>query len=167
LKRIIPGIFIIITILIASCNNPFAPRLDTNLGDNGSLISSQKSIEGLFQNFKYSYAFRDTTIYGGLLNSDYIFVYRDHELNIDVSWGRDDEMRITNGLFNTSQQLDLIWNNIVSMTSDSTNIIRSFNLSITINPTTIFLVDGRVNLELEKNDKGVWKIVNWIDESNF
>jgi len=150
-----------------SCTNPFAPRLDTDLGSNGSLISSQKTIEGLFQNFQYSYTFKDTTIYGGLLNPNYSFIYRDYELSVDVSWGRDEDMRVTNGLFQNSQRLDLIWNNIVSMSSDSTNIIRSFNLTITFNPTDIIQVDGRVNLQLEKNDKGVWKIVNWIDESNF
>jgi hypothetical protein len=161
------GILTLVISTFLSCTNPFAPKLDTNLGSNGSLISSQKSIEGLFQNFKYSYTFQDTTIYGGLLNSDYSFIYRDYELSVDVSWGRDDDMRVTNGLFQNSQRLDLIWNNIVSMSSDSTNIIRSFNLTITFNPTDIIQVDGSVNLQLEKNDKGVWKIVNWIDESNF
>ena len=153
--------------LLFSCTNPFAPRLDTNLGSNGSLISQQKSIEGLFQNFKYSYTFKDTTIYGRLLNYNYSFIYRDYDLSVDVSWGRDDDMRVTNGLFQNSQQLDLIWNNIVSMSSDSANIIRSFNLTITFNPTDIIQVDGRVNLQLEKNNKGIWEIVNWIDESNF
>ena len=149
------------------CVNPFAPKLDTDLGNSGSIISPQKSIEGLFQNFKQSYTFKDTTIYGGLLNSDYSFIYRDYDLSVDVSWGRDEDMNVTNGLFQNSQRLDLIWNNIVSMNEDSSNIIRSFNLTITFNPTDIIYVDGRVNLDLEKNDKGVWKIVNWIDESNF
>jgi hypothetical protein len=152
---------------LVGCTNPFAPRLDKTLGDNSSLISSQKNIEGVFQNFLYSYTFKDTTIYGGLLNSNYSFIYRDYDLSVDVSWGRDEDLRVTYGLFQNSQRLDLIWNNIVSMTSDSTNIIRGFNLTITFNPTDIIQVDGRVNLQLEKNNKGVWKIVNWIDESNF
>lgn len=160
-------ILIFLLLILWSCTNPFAPRLDTNLGNNGSLISSQKTIEGLFQNFQYSYTFKDTTIYGGLLNSDYSFIYRDYDMSVDVSWGRDEDMRVTYGLFQNVDRLDLIWNNIVSMASDSTNIIRSFNLTITFNPTDIIQVDGRVNLQLEKNNKGVWKIVNWIDESNF
>ena len=33
--------------LIYSCTNPFAPKLDTALGSDGSLISPQKTIEGL------------------------------------------------------------------------------------------------------------------------
>ena len=162
-------LLILLTILISlqGCVNPFAPKLDTDLGNSGSIISPQKSIEGLFQNFKQSYTFQDTTIYGRLLTSDYSFIYRDYDLSVDVSWGRDEDMNVTNGLFQNSQRLDLIWNNIVSMTEDSTNIIRSFNLTITFNPTDIIYIDGRVNLDIEKNDKGVWKIVNWVDESNF
>ena len=167
MKPIAIVILILSALIIFNCTNPFAPKLDVNLGSSGSIISPQKSIEGLFQNFQYSYTFKDTTIYGGLLNSNYSFIYRDYELGVDVSWGRDDDMRVTNGLFQNSQRLDLIWNNIVSMTSDSTSILRSFNLTITFNPTDIIQIDGRVNLQLEKNNKGVWKIVNWIDESNY
>lgn len=160
-------ILIIILLSFHGCVNPFAPKLDNDLGNSGSIITPQKSIAGLFQNFKQSYTFKDTTIYGRLLTSDYSFIYRDYDLSVDVYWGRDEDMNVTNGLFQNSQRLDLIWNNIVSMTEDSTNIIRSFNLTITFNPTDIIYVDGRVNLDIEKNDKGVWKIVNWVDESNF
>ncbi len=76
-------------------------------------------------------------------------------------------MKVTNGLFQNSQRLDLIWNNIVSMTGDSTRIIRSFNLTITFNPTDIIFVDGRVNLTLAKDENKKWKILRWADESNF
>ncbi len=79
-------------------------------------------------------------------------------------------MRTTFGLFENSQRLDLIWNNIVLITIDSlsANIVRSFNLSITFNPTDVVRVDGRVNLSLEKDIKTqAWKINRWIDESNF
>lgn len=106
-------------------------------------------------------------IYGKLLNKNFTFSYRDYDRGIDDSWGRDEEMRITNGLFQNSQRLDLIWNNIVSFTADSTRIIRSFNLSITFNPTDIIFVDGKVNLTLGKDEDGKWKIKHWIDESNF
>ena len=121
----------------------------------------------MFQNFQYSYTFKDTTIYGHLLENDYIFVYRDYERSVDVSWGRDEDMKVTYGLFKNSQTLDLVWNNIVSMTEDSSNIVRSFNLTVTFNPTDIIFVDGRVNLDLIKNSAGVWEISRWIDESNF
>lgn len=121
----------------------------------------------MFRNFQYSYTFKDTTIYGHLLKNDYIFVYRDYERSVDVSWARDEDMKVTYGLFKNSQTLDLVWNNIVSMTEDSSNIVRSFNLTVTFNPTDIIFVDGRVNLDLIKNSAGIWEISRWIDESNF
>ena len=102
-----------------------------------------------------------------LLSSDFTFVYRDYTNEIDVAWGRDEEMKVTNGLFNNSERIDLIWNNIISITNDSSNIVRSFNLTVTFNPTDIIFVDGRVNLNLKKNAENKWQIVNWIDESNF
>jgi len=156
-----------LAVTLSSCLNPFAPELDENLSSNGSLISNQKTVDGVFNNFKYSYAFKDTTIFGKLLAKDYNFIYRDYDLSADIYWGRDEEMKVTDGLFKNSQKLDLIWNNIVSINEDSTNIIRSFNLTITFNPTDIIFVDGRVNLSLKKNGEGKWLINKWIDESNF
>ncbi|MCZ7604147.1 MAG: hypothetical protein QY331_07135 [Melioribacteraceae bacterium] len=141
--------------------------MDENISGGDGLITDQTNINGVFQNFQYAYSFRDTTIYGDLLAKDFIFTYRDYDLGFDISWGREEEMRVTYGLFQNVQRLDLIWNEIVSLTSDSTNIIRSFDLTITFNPTDIIDVDGRVNLTLRKNENSKWQIVNWLDESNF
>jgi hypothetical protein len=108
--------------------------------------------------------------YGKLLSPDFIFVYRDYEQGIDVSWGRDDEMRTTNGLFSNSQRLDLVWNATISTTFDSTrvNIIRGFNLTITFNPNDIERISGYANLTLERHrNTDPWKIIRWRDESNF
>lgn len=149
-----------------SCN-PFAPELDVNLGSGGSLITDQKTIDGVFQNFQYAYSFRDTLIYSQLLNRDFTFSYRDYDLGADISWGRDEEMRVSSGMFQNTQRLDLTWNNIISMTTDSTHVVRSFNLTITFNPTDIIFIDGRANLTLEKDASMKWRIKHWIDESNF
>lgn len=156
-----------VVVALNSCVNPFAPSVDEKLGSEGGLISDQKNIEGVFQNLKYSYAFKDTLIYSQLLDKNFAFSYRDYNLGADISWGRDEEMRVTDGLFQNSQRLDLVWNNIVSATADSTRIIRSFNLTITFNPTDIIFVDGRVNLELIKGSDQRWKILRWYDESNY
>lgn len=152
--------------IVVGCTNPFAPKLDNELS-NQELISDQTTIEGVFQNFQYAYTFKDTTIYGKLLAKDFTFTYRDYDKGVDVSWGRDDEMRATYGLFQNAQQLDLIWNEIVSIASDSTNIIRSFNLTVTFNPNDIENADGKVNLNLRKNKEAKWQITQWIDESNY
>lgn len=157
-------------LLIVGCTNPFAPSFDENIGDDKPPISDQKDINGVFQNFQYAYTFKDTTIYGQLLTQDFIFTYRDYDQGFDVSWGRDDEMRTTLGLFQNVQRLDLVWNNIVLLTQDSltANVVRSFNLTIIFNPTDVIRVDGRVNLALKKNpETEKWQIFRWIDESNF
>ncbi len=156
-----------ISLGLTSCLNPFAPKLDNSIGSESTLISDQSTVEGVFRNFQYAYTFKDTTIYGKLLSDDFTFVYRDYDKEVDVAWGRDEEMKVTYGLFNNSERIDLVWNNIISVTSDSTNIIRSFNLTVTFNPTDIIFVDGRVNLDLRKNGQNKWQIVNWLDESNF
>lgn len=150
-----------------SCINPFAPGIDENLGKDGGIISDQKSVAGVFQNLQYAYTFKDTLIYSKILDPNFIFSFRDYNLGVDYNWGRDEEMKVTYGLFQNTQRLDLIWNNIVSITGDSTRIIRSFNLTITFNPTDILYVDGRVNLELKKDKENRWRILRWYDESNF
>jgi hypothetical protein len=160
-------LFCFLAFIVNSCVNPFAPEIDENLGFEGGLISDQKSVDGIFKNFQYAYTFKDTLIYSGILDRDFLFTFRDYNLGVDVTWGRDEEMKVTYGLFQNTQRLDLIWNNIISMTGDSSVIVRSFNLTITFNPTDIIYVDGRVNLELKKNNQDKWKIVRWTDESNF
>jgi len=161
-------IFIFLPI-IAGCTNPFAPAFDES-SDNVSTISDLKTIEGVFQNFQYAYTFKDTTIYGEFISQDFVFTYRDYENEVDVSWGREEEMKTTYGLFQNTQQLNLIWNNVVlsSVDSSNANIVRSFNLTITFNPTDIRQGSGRVNLSLKKDpETEKWQITRWIDESNF
>ncbi len=150
--------------------NPFAPKFDESSGDQSSTISDLKTTDGVFQNLQYSYTLKDSLIYGELISQDFVFTYRDYESGFDVSWGRDDEMKATYGLFQISQRLELIWNNFVLTSSDTLNatIVRSFNLTITFNPTDIVRVDGRVNLTLRKDPStSKWQIVGWLDESNF
>lgn len=152
------------------CTNPFAPKLDESPDSGKPPVSDQKDIAGVFQNFKYAYTFKDTTIYSGLLSTDFTFTYRDYNQGFDVTWGKDEDVRATHGLFQNVERLDLIWNNIVLITEDSlsANIIRSFNLTVTFNPTDVERADGRVNLTLKKDSETkVWHIMQWIDESNF
>jgi hypothetical protein len=154
-------------LVIGGCLNPFAPRLDTS--PTGPSLD-QTTIDGVFQKFQKSYSIRDTTLYGDLLDVSFSFVFRDYEQGIDITWGRDEELRTTYGLFQTAQRLDLIWNNEASHTETDTsaNIVRGFNLTITFNPSDIERVDGYANLTFQRPRIGDrWKIVRWRDESNF
>jgi len=79
-------------------------------------------------------------------------------------------MKTTYGLFQNTQRIDLIWNNIILSSVDtlSANIVRGFNLTITFNPTDVIRVDGRVNMALQRTASGSkWLISRWNDESDF
>lgn len=162
-------VLFVMFLLIAGCKNPFAPKLDFT-SDTSGTISDLTTIDGVFQNLQYAYTFKDSTIYGKLLADEFLFTYRNYDLGFDVSWGRDEEMKVTYGLFQNAERLDLIWNNVVASSEDSTeaNIIRGFNLTVTFNPNDIIRIDGRVNLLLKKNvQANTWAIYRWVDESNF
>lgn len=155
--------------MVVGCN-PFSPELETADGSGNGNISDLTNPLGVFQNIQYSYTFKDTLIYSNLLNKDFTFTYRDYDQGFDVSWGREEEMRVTNGLFQNAQRLDLIWNNIISSTIDTieATFIRGFNLTVTFNPSDIIRIDGRADLKLVKDSNtGRWSVIRWVDESNF
>jgi len=154
-------------IILSACNNPFAPKL----AEGGrQIIADQTTVDGLFENFRYSYIFKDTLVYGRLLADNFTFTYHNYEKNIDVSWGRTEDMIATAGLFNAAQSLDLIWNQVVISMGDSLrlNITRGFTLNITFDPTYSEEIVGRVNLTIKRvHPDSIWQIERWIDESNF
>ena len=156
--------------MLTACN-PFAPGLDDSPDTTSKLLSDQKTPDGIFQNLKYAYTLRDTSIYGQLIDGNFTFVYHDYDRGVDVTWGRDEEMRATSGLFQNAQRLDILWNNVVSSSIDSTNttamIKRGFNLTVTFNPSDIVYIDGYANLTLGRlQAEDPWMIVRWNDESN-
>lgn len=159
---------LLVALLVAAgCLNPFAPGLEESAAESAC---DPSTIDGVFQCFQAAYTFRDTTLYGQLIDGEFVFIYRDYDLGIDVTWGRDDEMRTTYGLFRNAQKLDLIWNNIVSTSAESTRVtvVRGFNLTVVFNPSNVERVDGYANFEFSRGDgTTAWKIVRWRDESNF
>ncbi len=164
-------IIVFLGIAVSSCN-PFAPGLTDSAGGAPSVLGDQRTIDGVFKNFEYAYTFHDTITYGQLIDGEFTFLYRDYEHGVDVSWGRDEEMRTTNSLFQNVQRLDLVWNNIASsfVNTDSTQatVSRNFNLSVMFNPGDVITVDGYANLTLERQRaQDPWMIVRWRDESNF
>jgi hypothetical protein len=162
--------FVLLGLLELSCANPFAPKLNDNPNGSTSILGDQRTVEGVFQNFKQAYLFRDTTIYGQLLASNFIFVYKDYDKGVDVFWGRDDDMRTTYGLFQNAQRLDLVWNSTIAMDGDSLQLTltRNFNLTVTFNASDIMRVDGYANISLERlQQSDNWRITRWRDESNF
>ena len=162
------GVIFLTLFSLQSCFNPFAPKIDNSTSNNG-ILSDQKTVDGVFQNFKYAYTFKDTTIYGQLLSTDFVFSYFDYDLGVVISWDRATDMKTTSGLFTNTQDLNLIWNNIISQNGDSlnTDVKRSFNLTITFNPNDILNFYGFADMQMTRaSTADVWKISHWIDETN-
>ena len=151
-----------------SCVNPFAPRLNTEL--QAQLCSDLTNVENVLCTFRNAYSFKDTALYGSVIAQGFTFIYRDYDLGVDVSWGRDEEMRTTYGLFQSTSSLTLIWNNEIPIIETDTlySIQRAFNLTVEFNPSDVTRVDGNAVLTFVRpsvNDP--WKIIRWRDESNY
>jgi len=164
-KYFIVIIFVALGVL-TSCENIFSPALD----DSGStnIISDQMTIDGVFNNFKYAYTFKDTSVYSALLTEDFLFTYRDYESGFDVSWDKPTEMRTTSRLFDNSQKTDIIWNNVTVYLGDSLNfnVKRSFNLTVTFNPSNVVRLFGFADMNFSRPDiNSPWRIKKWRDES--
>jgi hypothetical protein len=152
-----------------SCN-PFAPGLDNS--PSQGICPGLNTIEGMFCTFRTAYIFRDSVLYSPLIADSFVFVYRDYENGVDVTWGRDQEMRTTYGLFQNVQNIMLTWNNVITAEGDSarvdSTIRRSFNLTVIFNPSNIEYINGYAFMRFQRADSSSsWKIVRWIDESNF
>jgi hypothetical protein len=167
-SNLIPVAALCSAFLWGSCLNPFAPRLDT---EPASQICSDLTLtDNVLCTFRNAYTFKDTTLYSSILSPDFTFIYRDYDRGVDVTWGREDEMRTTYALFQSVQSLTLIWNNEISSNGSDTlrSIVRGFNLTVTFNPSEVTRVDGYANLIFSRLRAGdPWKILRWRDESNF
>lgn len=163
-------IIVVITsiVLLQTCVNPFAPKIVDIETEN--ILSDQKTIEGVFENFRYAYMFKDTVVYGKLLADDFVFVFRNYDKGVDVSWGRSEDMISTYRLFNATQNIELLWNNVLTPSGDSllVEVSRGFTLTIIFNPADIVKIQGRAIFRLKRNDtNSPWLITLWRDESNY
>ena len=155
--------------LSLSCN-PFAPAYDPDGLSNANLLGDPTSIDGFFQFFQNAYELRDTSLYGQLFTSDFIFTYYDFDLGQEFSWDRDTELNISYNLFQAVQQINLDWNfyNQLDSTEVEAFVIRNFNLTIVENEATAFTGSGRAKFRLKRAQVGLpWKAQSWFDDSDF
>lgn len=157
-------------LMLGGCANPFAPKLEDGTNQATTTLGDQRTIRGVFQNIQYAYTYRDTIIYGNLLHSDFQFRYYNSDRATELSFNRDEEMRITQNLFKGADQIDLQWNDILTQDGDSldVSVTRSYNLKVVLPPDEVFRIEGRATLELVRNSPTeVWLIKSWRDDSSF
>ncbi len=170
-------IILLLPFLAAGCINPFAPgELE---GDPiADLLGDPSTIEGFYTRFQKSYELRDTSLYGPLIHPEFTFTFRDDDRNVDITWGRSEEMNSTYNMFSQSYDISLRWNNIIDEFSlnarddseaESMLIIRRFNLTVVISPSEPpFRSDGSASFVLTRPDENAnWRLVSWRDESDI
>ncbi|MFT5514618.1 MAG: hypothetical protein ACI80V_000734 [Rhodothermales bacterium] len=156
--------------VVAACN-PFAPALEEGSAF-GDLLGDPATVDGFFLNFKNAYELRDLSLYEPLLDSAFVFVWRDFDAQVDREWGFAEDLETTRRLFANASLIRLQWNQILSQdVFDSTRqerVVRSFNLTITLEQGDVFRGDGNVNFLLGRADSTrSWKLLRWRDESEF
>jgi hypothetical protein len=169
--RIGPFAITLVTLTTLVGCNPFAPALDD--GDAfGDLLGDPTTVEGFFTNFRNAYELRDLSLYEPLLDSQFVFIWRDFDAQVDREWGFAEDLETTRRLFANASLIRLQWNQILSrdalVPSLQDRVIRSFNLTITLETGDVFRGDGNVNFLLVRRDTTeTWKLRRWRDESEF
>jgi hypothetical protein len=163
------GIFVG-SLCLAACN-PFAPSLEEG-NPFGDLLGDPTTIDGFFTNFRNAYELRDVTLYETLLDSTFFFAYYDFDAQVEREWAFAQEIESTRRLFDNASLISLRWNQIISQNEIeeglSARIVRSFNLTITLEGGEAFRGDGNVNFLLSRSDTtAAWKLLRWRDESEF
>ena len=166
--RVVAGLLLLS--FLNACN-PFAPAAIE--GDPfGDLLGDPTTIEGFFTNFRNAYEIRDISLYEPLLDSSFVFTYHDFDAQIDREWRFAQELESTRSLFQNTTFTRLQWNQILSQDEFSnglqSRVVRSFNISISLDTGEDFQTDGNVNFVLVRSDSvSNWRLLSWRDESEF
>ncbi len=157
-------------ILFSGCN-PFAPSLEEG-NPFGDLLGDATTIEGFFTNFRNAYELRDLSLYEPLLDSSFTFLWRDFNSQVDREWGFAQDLESTRRLFSNSSLIRLQWNQIITQDELTplirSRVVRSFNLTVTLEQGDVFRTDGNVNFLLVRADSaGAWRLSRWRDESEL
>ncbi len=164
------GVLILLVLGAVSCHNPFAPRLADDAEIEKLNSAGAVTIDGFFETFKSAYQFRDTTLYGSLLDPSFTFVYYDYDRGTDQFWGREQDMRTTYGLFMNASQLELDWNfyREYQIDSLSATVSRAFSLRVVFSSVDILQGEGNARFELiREHATEPWRLKRWTDESDF
>jgi len=175
----IPFTILLLLFLTSACGNPFAPLLtDKNLSKN-LLLTEQHTPEDVLINFAYAYNFKDSLVYSDLLDSSFLFISKNFATDpvTNLTWGRDVDLKTTNGLFRHFQTINLVWDGTIFphfLNQEHTlkEITKTFKLTLdggvevpTVTGEALFIFKKK---QINPPDtSGIWKIIRWEDRSTF
>ncbi len=151
--------------------NPFAPSLED--GDPyAHLLGDPTTIDGYFTAFQSAYELRDITLYEPLIDSAFVFLYTDFDAGIEREWSFIQELETTRRLLRNAVGVQLQWNQVINQQELEphvrTRVVRSFNLTVSLEGGEVFRGDGNVNFLLVRNDStDAWRLQRWRDESEL
>ncbi len=156
-------------LLVLPACNPFAPAVEE--GDALGL-GDPTTVEGFFTAFQTAYELRDIALYEPLLDSAFTFVFYDFDAQVEQRYGFEQDLRTTRGLFTQSNLIQLQWNQILQQTLDDASlraqIVRPFNLTVSLDGGSVFRGSGNVNFLLVRGDTtATWRLLRWRDESEL
>ena len=153
-------------LLMPACQNPFAPAIAD--GDNSlTLISDQKTPEGVLDNFLYAYTFKDSLVYSELFDSSFVFISTNFNTSPPepITWGRAQELRTAGRMFRFFQTLDLTWDSFTPGDTTETTIGKSINFTLILDGgRSIPPFSGKSIFTFIRRDEK-WLIVRWVDET--
>jgi hypothetical protein len=169
LSIVLPSV-VLLAVSLAACN-PFAPALEEG-NPFGDLLGDATTVDGFFTNFRNAYELRDLSLYEPLLDSSFIFLWRDFDTQVDREWGFAQDLETTRRLFLNSSSIRLQWNQIIARDELTpqvqSRVVRSFNLTVTLEQGDVFRTDGNVNFILVRTDStSAWRLIRWRDESEL
>jgi hypothetical protein len=158
-------------VLWNGCFNPFAPKLSSSLESGDLLVTEQKSPEEVLQNFKVAYTLKDSLLYSGLLDTQFVFVYFDPNEGTSgtyVSWGRDVDLFTTGRLLRHFSIIDLVWNSTLYSRQEETTgeIGKTFVLTL-VGTEVDYTLSGKAVFSFRKCRDDRWRITRWKDESDI
>lgn len=153
------------------CVNPFAPKLTHSLESGSLIVTPQRSLEEVLQNFKVAYTFRDSLLYSDLLDTAFVFVYFDFNEGTSgrfVSWSREVDLLTTGRLFRHFQVIDLVWNETLYRWEgeESGEMSKGFSLTL-VGTDSDYRLLGRAVFSFRKCSDEKWRITRWKDESDI
>jgi len=151
--------------VVVSCLNPFAPGLGDVSSSLDIPLTGQTTPEEVLTNFRYAYIYKDSLVYRDVLHDDFVFVWRDHENDKFVSWGKEDDIKTTVGIFNTFSVIHLVWKstNYLTYSADSAMAEISKGFILTLGST--IRITGDALFYMKKAEDGIWRITRWVDKS--
>lgn len=167
-------LFVLTSLLLQSCNNPFAPAQADNIENQPPLLTNQETPDEVLINFRFAYTFKDSLVYSELFDSTFTFVSWNFNVSPaePINWGRDQELKVAGRMFGLINTLDVIFNviNRDTIRVDTANVPAEIEHRITFTLTlnggaipSLTILNGEVVFLYLRREKK-WFISRWVDQ---